>query len=266
MCCPLLEQFLLIVLLTLDYDDYQNHFCQQLENDDHACQTTIDFGWLNMTPNTWLWFFSTWFFFWLLRYFIVIILAIIFLPEFVIGIHRFWCCLLLYRNGSLEQVEQFDTVFFFCWWGFSLGSSLSLVCSCTAVRTMPYSSSLALSEHLIHQLSFPLQHQGNSDYNSIFLIFFFCTSNKYWKKTPTLSNIIKSNKCKRWYYQHQPPYTYTPQDDLKVANLMVFVCWCAAALPPSQSICSCRASVTAAVNQTASVPTFKILQDFPFVK
>lgn len=51
---------------------------------------------------------------------------------------------------------------------------------------------------------------------------------------------------------------------------MVFVCFskqCVAALHTSQNICFCRIGAGAvAVNQTVRVPTFKILQDFPFVK
>lgn len=52
--------------------------------------------------------------------------------------------------------------------------------------------------------------------------------------------------------------------------MMVFVCFSkqsAAALHTWQNICSCRTGAGAvAVNQTVRVLTFKILQDFPFVK
>lgn len=51
---------------------------------------------------------------------------------------------------------------------------------------------------------------------------------------------------------------------------MVFVCLSkqsAAALHTSHNVCSCRiGAAAAAVNQTVRVSTFKILQDFPFVK
>lgn len=65
-------------------------------------------------------------------------------------------CLTIFFYGNLKTstcwtMWWYRLLFFspFCWWDSSLSSSSSLVFSCTAVRTKPYSSSPTLSDRLI---------------------------------------------------------------------------------------------------------------------
>lgn len=90
------------------------------------------------------------------------------------------------------------------------------------------------------------------------------------KKKKRLSNKSPSKQKQTMTLPVSPSLSPPSQNEQKVVHVMVFVCFSnqsAAAQLTLQNICSCRIGAAAVtVNQTVRVPTFKILQDFPFVK